>query len=70
MPFFAIGERVIELKPCPFCGSKDVGFGTELPQFGGDVLQFVICNCCGSRTRSSKRKNVVENIWNWRENDG
>lgn len=70
MPFFAVGVREIVLKPCPFCGSKDVGFGTELQQFGGDALRFVICNCCGSRTRSSNRKSVVESIWNGRENDG
>lgn len=70
MPFFAVGVRVIELKPCPFCGSKDVGFGTELPQFGGDALRFVICNCCGSRTKICRSKKDAEDIWNRRENDG
>lgn len=62
-------DREIVLKPCPFCGSKDVGFGTTPPQFGEDVLRYVICNCCGSRTRGSRRKCTVEEIWNGREND-
>lgn len=29
-----------ELKPCPFCGSDDVGVGYEYPEFGEELRYF------------------------------
>lgn len=58
------GEPMAELKPCPFCGSADVGVGIELPQFGQELKRFVVCNCCGSRTASYRKEDVAVGIWN------
>ena len=55
-----------ELKPCPLCGSEDVGIGFERLQFGGKVRRFVICNKCGGRTRNFTNRHGATDTWNRR----
>ena len=59
-----------ELKPCPFCDSRDVGVGFKLPEFGKELTHFVVCNTCGSRTANFRRKDNAVTIWNGRAEDG
>lgn len=55
---------MIELKPCPFCESTDVGIDcTE------SYIQFVVCHQCGIEVFYSHDKNYIEetvNGWNKR----
>jgi uncharacterized C2H2 Zn-finger protein len=39
------------LKRCPFCGSGVIGFENEYSKHK-EKLTFVVCNSCGSRTKS------------------
>lgn len=55
-----------ELKPCPFCGSRDVGIGFERLQFGEKVRRFIICNKCGGRTRHFTNSHGATDAWNRR----
>lgn len=67
---------MINLKPCPFCGSHDVdalyfdntGTGIELVYEGkdvdGDVKPWIHCNGCGSEWFSNA-EDVIE-AWNRR----
>ena len=55
-----------ELKPCPFCGSADVGTALQMPQFGEVVKTYVVCNACGCRTAEYKKASVAVTIWNER----
>lgn len=59
-----------ELKPCPFCGSKDVDVGFSFPQFGEQAKMFVVCNICGSRTANFRKKSTAIEIWNVRAENG
>ena len=36
------------MKPCPFCGSDDVGYSYGKHQDGHD-LSFIACGVCGAR---------------------
>lgn len=61
-----------EPKPCPLCGSADVTFRT-LEQ--GDLKprsSFVLCNCCGARSRSWNGRfgeHLAVAAWNQRTSD-
>ena len=55
-----------ELKPCPFCGSNDVGIGHKYPDFGEELKHFVVCNKCGSRTANFRSEKTAVNIWDSR----
>ena len=57
-----------KLKPCPFCGSKDVTL-YEHDDFGGAF--YVMCECCGATigttldNMSCDEEEIVE-MWNKR----
>lgn len=53
-----------ELKPCPFCGGKAKGY------WSSDVNWFyVICKCCGAKTRPLPFWDTAMALWNKRAND-
>jgi len=49
-------ERTIEIKPCPFCGSKDVRVIHQMRTYsiskdaGADVECCIVCNDCNCQT--------------------
>lgn len=55
-----------QLKPCPFCGSKDIGTSYHLPMFGEDMLYFVVCNDCGAMSYHSRVEKRAIEAWNRR----
>ncbi len=63
------------LKPCPFCGSRDLGCAPlfrPLPDFEDDGNQWVVqCRSCKTRfvTRSMTKAELYE-YWNRRGSDG
>jgi Lar family restriction alleviation protein len=60
-----MGSDTIELKNCPFCGSKDIGvFQTFYP--GGWV---VACDDCHTETGQLNTKDEAVKFWNHREDD-
>ena len=62
--------KMSELKPCPFCGSDDVGIAYRMPEFGEQVKYFVVCNKCGSRTANFRSTRTAVNVWEARVEDG
>lgn len=50
------------LKPCPFCGSKDVGYEYE----HDDYISCRVCNCYGPDFNSVKwnDRSTIINSWN------
>ena len=60
----------MKLKPCPFCGSSDIGLGWRLPLFGEETTKFVVCNCCGCMTAPFRNENEAVEIWNKRADNG
>ena len=59
-----------ELKPCPFCGSDDVGTGFKYPEYGETLKHFVVCNKCGSKTADYRKKQTAIHAWERRAEDG
>ena len=60
------------MKPCPFCGSKDVGYAYRMHPDGRD-LAMIACGNCGSsgpvRTYASQwDDDVAEASWDERHN--
>lgn len=45
-----------ELKPCPFCGGKDIMIQNQYSQKADSYYSMVVCNVCGARTRSVKNE--------------
>lgn len=60
----------MELKPCPFCGSKDVGVGKTAYGNYANIFFFAVCDKCGSRTKSFRNGDDAENAWNRRADNG
>ena len=55
-----------ELKPCPFCGSKDVFFDEAN---GMDVdRDYILCLSCGVFVRYGHSRELIE-LWNKRANE-
>jgi Lar family restriction alleviation protein len=52
-----------ELKPCPFCGSRDVHFN-EYDGMRTDV-EYILCWGCGVVVRYGYNRELIE-IWNKR----
>lgn len=70
------GGDTVELKPCPFCGNRNIEkhIATQYDDESGlqPVRTFfsAVCSCCGCRTASFHELGNVENAWNMRANDG
>ena len=60
-----------ELKPCPFCGSKDVEIRWHAPLFGEmAMLNYVICNDCGAMGSHKILESEAIKAWNRRTDNG
>jgi len=59
-----------DLKPCPFCGSKELDYGFMTGTMRG--FDYVCCEDCGAEIRVRHTKDGViaaETAWNRRAND-
>lgn len=74
------GNDIIELKPCPFCGSKEPYLHTSEESDGHVHYEnsYVICPRCGARTKAlitreyygiKHRPEEVIEFWNMRFNE-
>ena len=61
---------MIELEPCPFCGSTDVEISFRYPLLGEGLRMLVVCNCCGCMTAQCRNEDKAIEAWNRRVNDG
>ena len=64
---FALSD-VLELLPCPFCGSDDIH---HIIDEEDDEYEFIICNGCGagvSRVDSRPERGPIE-VWNMRSKE-
>lgn len=65
---------MVELKPCPFCGSQQVddNIGVQYDESGLSAVRYfysVVCGNCGCRTALFEQKlNSIE-AWNRRVSD-
>ena len=57
----------MELKPCPFCGSQDIGLWTS---YGYEYLNYVWCGGCGAKTESFPEEAQAIEAWNRRADNG
>ena len=64
------GERMTELKPCPFCGSSSVEIMIDEFTPPGKEWWMIVCNKCAAEYRSAfyRKKDVIER-WNMRVNE-
>lgn len=60
-----LNEDFTELKPCPFCGSKDIELSAE-EYHDKDVFYIVSCNNCGAQIEGSGRGKEAAEAWNTR----
>ena len=59
-----------ELKPCPFCGGKDVGLMNRFPRFHDErTTTYTVCYTCGGRSVCSESARDAIEAWN-RRSDG
>jgi Lar family restriction alleviation protein len=62
--------KIIKLKPCPFCGSTDLDFGTYTGTLEG--MDYVCCMDCGAEITMYRNGKIcldVLNRWNARSGD-
>lgn len=59
-----------ELKPCPFCGSKNIELSAEeyYDRYHKDVFYIVSCNNCGAQIEGYSRNKEAAEAWNTRCN--
>ncbi len=56
-----------KLKPCPFCGSKDI----QVQNVEGlDTWRYIQCDHCGGRTDGWKGEILARKAWNKRSKEG
>lgn len=63
-----------ELKPCPFCGCKqlDDRVGVQYGEYGTTPVRYfysIVCAKCGCRTALFQQKGNAVDAWNRRRND-
>lgn len=58
-------QDFVELKPCPFCGSKNIELSAE-EYYDKDVFYIVSCNNCGAKIEGSGRNKEAAEAWNTR----
>ncbi len=57
-----------DLKPCPFCGSKNVAFTPDEEQLlNRTVTGFIWCHGCGFSSDSFYSEEIAAKKWNRRE---
>ena len=61
-PSCKVGQKMAELKPCPFCGGE--------PCLHGDDYYWVTCFECGVETSGDEDVSKVIEAWNRRAEDG
>lgn len=65
-----------ELKPCPFCGSKNIGGYSNAVFVGVVKIGYTVGVCCDNchamiiSTDKNKCVNDMIKVWNRRANDG
>lgn len=57
-----------DLKPCPFCGSKNVTIIEGVTNFF-EKINYVLCRSCQCRGASSRFEERAVEVWNRRVND-
>ena len=55
-----------ELKPCPFCGSENVGIMTMFPLRNDLIAYYAKCFNCGARTAALLDEQLAIEAWNRR----
>lgn len=55
-----------DLKPCPFCGSKNVGM-YDADSWGN---RYAMCRTCRCRTEDKKSRALAAETWNRRVDNG
>lgn len=61
----------MELKPCPFCGSKNVSFVEDEEQLIDETITgFIWCHGCGFSSDSFYSEEVAAEKWNRRTPGG
>ena len=60
-----------KLKPCPFCGNKNIFLARDdVDVFGRNVMRFIAqCNACGASVYDGTEKSTKAK-WNRRWSDG
>ena len=56
-----------ELKPCPFCGNRDLSSGITMT-FGSTSRGYVMCTNCSARIERSFQRKAIE-AWNRRTSE-
>jgi len=56
-----MSDKLTDLKPCPFCGSK-----AELLNMGEDFPHIVVCTNCGSAGATYETEQEAIEAWNKR----
>lgn len=56
-----------KFKPCPRCGSLDVGINNFV-NFLGIPCYYVECAECGIRTQAEFTERIATKNWNWQPN--
>ena len=59
-----------KLKPCPFCGSNDVGIQHYIPRRGNCVLSYVLCYDCEAAGPEKPAGEKATEAWNRRADNG
>ena len=65
---------MLELKPCPFCGCKqlDDNVAVQYGENGTSPVRYffsIVCSKCGCRTTLFNQKENAADAWNRRSND-
>lgn len=58
-----------KLKPCPFCGSIDLGICNSSRSKNGDTLYFVYCCDCRGQGPTAYTDKIAAALWSYREMD-
>ena len=60
------GGKLMELKSCPFCGSKKVGVAETSIGNYQNIFFLARCDECGARTKLFRDRDKAEEAWNMR----
>jgi Lar family restriction alleviation protein len=60
----------MDLKPCPFCGNREVGVSETAIGNYQNIFFLVRCDKCGARTTLFRDGDKAEEAWNRRATGG